>query len=325
MKICVTENVWEAASGRIASIAPDVEVIRLSHEGEFSGDAAGAEAFFFSSDLYQARRAAVEAAMAVATSGQLKWVHSSAAGVDHPIFQQIMDAGATLTHSPGLHGKPIAQYVIGYMLRHAKRMAAHAEAQARHDWTREIESVELTRRTLGIVGYGGIGSEIARLATAFEMRVVGSKRTPIEDPNLDELLGPDQLHELLAQSDYVALACPLTDETRGLIGAAEFAVMKDDAVLINIARGGVVDEEALIAAMNGGQIAGAVLDVVGEEPLPAESPLWDLPNVVITPHDSGSTDLGLSRAIDEWLKNLARYVRGEELLHVAAGTGVTAG
>ncbi len=322
MKICVTETVWAEAGGRIAAVAPDVEVVRLSHEGEYSGDPNGAEAFFFSSDLFQARRTAVEEAMRVATSGTLKWIHSSAAGVDHPIFQQMIAAGATLTHSPGLHGKPIAQYVLGYMLHHSKRMAAHAEAQQRHDWTREIESVELTGQTLGIVGYGGIAAEIARLAKAFEMRVIGTKCTSIDDPNLDELLTPDHLRDLLAQSDYVTLACPLTDETLGLIGAAEFAAMKEDAVLINIARGGVVDEPALIDAMTSGQIAAAVLDVVGEEPLPPESPLWDLPNVVITPHDSSRTQLGLPRTIDQWLKNLTHYVRGEALEHVAEGTGV---
>lgn len=321
MRICVTTGVWEACAGRIRAIAPGLEVTQLRLDGTFDGDTADVEAFFFSEDLYR-QPTAVRAAMGLATGGGLRWFHSSSAGIDHPIFQQIVDAGATLTHSPGQHGQPIAEYVLGHMLAAAKRMRAHAALQAEHRWE-PIDSVELTGATVGIVGYGGIGAHVARLARAFEMRVLATKRTPIEDPNVDELLPPKRLHELLAASDYVVVTVPLTDESRGMFGAAEFAAMRPEAVFINVARGGVVQEDALGEALRSGSIALAVLDVAGEEPLPPESPLWELPNCVITPHDSGSSPLSFERTNELWLRNLSRWVRGEELLHVAAGTGLS--
>ncbi len=321
MKICITEAVWESYQTRLFSVAPQAEVLRLSREGQFSGSADDVDAFFFSEDLYRAPRATVEAALGVATSG-IRWVHSSSAGIDHPIFQAVLDSGAILTHSPGLHSKPIAEYVFGHILSQAKNLAAHAGHQKAHAWT-PLDSVELTERTIGIVGYGGIGAAVARLAKAFEMRVIATKRSGVDDPNLDERMEPSRLLELLASSDYVVLTVPLTDESKGMIGAAELAAMKSDALLINVARGSVVDSEALLAALSEGRIGGAVLDVTAPEPLPSDSPLWDLPNVTITPHDSGDSRFAFERTGDFWLKNLARYVRGEPLVNVATSIELT--
>jgi phosphoglycerate dehydrogenase-like enzyme len=169
--------------------------------------------------------------------------------------------------------------------------------------------------TVGIVGFGGIGRAVARLAKAFGMRVVGSKRTRVEDPALDLLYSPEQLGALLAESDFVVLAAPESEHTRGMIGAAALEQMKPKALLINVARGGLVDEEALADALRRKRIGGAVLDVTATEPLPETSPLWDLPNCVITPHDSAFSPLSLERTLELFLDNLSRFRRGEPLLN----------
>ncbi len=201
-------------------------------------------------------------------------------------------------------------------------MREHGRAQDRAEWAK-FNTTDLGGRTLGIVGYGGIGAAVARRAKAFDMRVVATKRTLVDDANLDELLPPAALQALLAQADYVVLCVPLTDETSGLIGARQLQAMAPHAVLVNVSRGAVVDQEALIDALREGRIGGAVIDVTTPEPLPADSPLWAMENVVITPHDSGDSPGAFGHTVDHWLKNLARYVRGEDLLNVVTTTGLT--
>lgn len=327
MKICCTRAVWEHSGSRIRSIVPDADFAILEPDARFTtldGGAAevtGLDHVFLSEDLYRATRETVAASVRAATSG-VDWVHSSSAGIDHPMFAAMLESGATLTHAPSQHSRPMAEYVLGQMLRHAKHMSAHAEAQRDHAW-RPVDSEELTGTTVGIVGYGGIGAAVGKLGRAFEMRVVATKRNSVEDPNLDEWLAPDRLPDLLAQSDYVVISVPLTDETRGLIDAPQLALMKPSALLINVARGGIVVEHALIDALRAGRLAGAVLDVAEQEPLPPDSPLWDIPNLVITPHDSGDSPLGFTRTVDGWLHNLTRYVRGEPLEGIATSTGLS--
>ena len=331
MKICCTRAVWEHSGSRIRSIVPDADFAILEPDARFStvgggsepveADRSNVDLVFLSEDLYRATRATVAASVRVAMSG-VDWVHSSSAGIDHPMFAAMLKSGATLTHAPGQHSRPMAEYVLGQMLRHAKHMSAHAEAQRDHAW-RPVDSEELTGKTIGIVGYGGIGAAVAKLARAFDMRVIATKRHSVEDPNLDGRLTPERLPELLADSDYVVVTVPLTDETRGLIDRPQLARMKPSALLINVARGGIVDERALVAALRAGRLAGAVLDVTEQEPLPSDSPLWDIPNLVITPHDSGDSPFGFTRTVDGWLRNLTRYVRAEPLEGVATSTGLS--
>ena len=171
---------------------------------------------------------------------------------------------------------------------------------------------------------GGIGLEVARLAKAFEMRVIGTKRSSFSHEHVDTVLTPDQLHELLAQSDYVVLAAPLTDATRGMLGAAEFAAMKPSATLINVARGALIDEPALVACVaDEGQIAGASLDVASQEPLPPDAAIWEAPNCLITPHISQGSPHSMSRTSEHFLENLGRFGRGETLLNVVHDTELT--
>lgn len=176
-------------------------------------------------------------------------------------------------------------------------------------------SDDLTTKTLGIVGHGGIGAATARVAKAFGMQVLALRRGPIEDPNVDVAFAADGLHELLAGSDYVVLALPLTDATHHLVDAAALSAMRPTAVLVNVARGGVVDQAALVEALTRRTIRGATLDVVEPEPLPGDSPLWVLDNCVVTPHDAGYSPLAGERLGRLFVENLGRYRSGQALVN----------
>ena len=255
MRVCVSETVAELYGKRMQSLSPDLEIVLLKDDGSLDPEVEQVDVFYLSDDLY-GRKEPWRRMVALAKQGAITWFHSSAAGIDSSIFQHVLDSGATMSHSPGLHSRPIAEYVISAMLQEVKRVRAHFEAQQRHEWT-PIVSGELTGKTVGIVGLGGIGQAVAHRAKAFEMRVIGTKRSPLVDSNVDEILPPDRLGELLATSDFVVLTLPLTDESRGMIGAVELAQMRPNAVLINVARGAIVDEEALVEALRAGGVGRA--------------------------------------------------------------------
>ncbi len=242
----------------------------------------------------------------------LRWVQSPGAGLDHPIWSGLLGRGVRVSSAAGIHAEPIAQHVFTYILHWERNVARHQAQQASRTWE-IIVSGDLTQKTLGIVGLGGIGSAAARVAKAFGMRVVATRRSAVPDPNVDLLLPPDRLHELLGEAHYVVLCLPLNPETRHAVGARELLAMREDAVLINVARGGVVDEPALIDALREHRIKGAALDVVAEEPLPAGSPLWSLENCVLTPHDAGYSPRAGERLAALFLENLERFVGGERL------------
>lgn len=316
MKLCISSGIAERYGDRIAAAAPDAELILLQPDGSLEGGTLEEIEVFFNSGDLLTREDELEAVItAISRAPALRWFQSGAAGFEHPMLEAIRRRdGVRLTNASGIHAEPIAQYVLAYMLQRVKRIPAHAESQRNHQW-QPIGGGELTNLTCGIVGLGGIGRAVARLAKAFGMQVLATKRTAVDDPNVDRLLPPEQLHTLLQESDFVVLALPMNDETRGLIGAAELAQMRKRALLINVARGGVVDEPALIEALSERRIGGAVLDVASQEPLPADSPLWELPNCVVTPHDSAWSPLGGARQAELFLDNLARFVAGEPLLN----------
>jgi phosphoglycerate dehydrogenase-like enzyme len=253
----------------------------------------------------------------------LRWVHSAAAGVGGSLYPEMLASEIVLTNSAGVHAEPIADTVLAMLLYFARGLDFAVAAQRRGEWDKSPFEVadtpvrEVAGGTLGVIGFGGIGRAVARRATALGMEVLALKRTPGEaPPGVRLLFGRDGLAELLGQSDAVALCLPETGSTRGLIGAAELARMRRDAVLINIGRGGVVDEDALISALRERRIRGAGLDVFREEPLPASSPLWSIPGVLITPHVSGTTRGFWRREVDLILANLERYLRGRPLRNV---------
>ena len=252
---------------------------------------------------------------------KLKWFHTFSAGVDSPAFQTLIDRGTLLTNSSGASAKSIAQYALAMMLYRAKRIGDWREQQRLREWA-PLRTDELTGRTVRIVGTGAIGGETARLARAFGMRVIGVRRSARRTRHVDEQITPRGLLGALARSNYVVLACPLTRETAGMIGERELKAMKPDATLINVARGGIVDEPALVRALQEGWIGGACLDVFAREPLPAESELWDMPNVVISPHNAGFSPLNMERVMAIFLDNLDRYARGKPLRNRVLKAGV---
>jgi phosphoglycerate dehydrogenase-like enzyme len=302
----------ERFGDEIRAVAGDVELVVLGSDGAYDGDPSGAEVFFFSIDLSFDEPAMAEA-MQLMGQDSVRWVQGPGAGVDHPIWSRILDRGGRLTNASGIHAEPIAQYILTYVLHWERQVVRHQAQQAAREW-QIILSGDLTAKTLGIVGLGGIGSATARVARAFGMRVLALRRSDREDPNVDRHLKSDELHALLAESHYVVLCCPLSEETRHLIGAREIEAMRDDAVLINVARGGVVDESALIPALEAGTIRGASLDVTEVEPLPPDSPLWSLERCVLTPHDAGYSPLADERLGRLFLENFRLYCEGAEML-----------
>lgn len=270
---------------------------------------------------------------------RLRWVQLSSAGADHLLDKPIMHSDMAITTASGIHAVPIAEYVFGSMLAFARRFHIYLPMQQKHEWPKGRWSAllggELRGATIGIIGYGSIGREIGRLAKAFGMRVLASKRNPArrEDAGyrvpgagdarmeyVDRVFGPDELSEMVSACDYVVVALPLTPETRGLVSESVIRAMKPTAYFVNISRGEVVDEEALIRALREGNIAGAGLDVFWQEPLPPDSPLYDLPNVILTPHISGATGAYNDRATDLFAENLRRYLAGEPLLNLVNKT-----
>jgi phosphoglycerate dehydrogenase-like enzyme len=295
---------------RIRAIAPAGELV-WPKDGAWSG--AGAqrtEVAYFSEDFWTSGTPAQRAALF--TLPDVRWFHSFSAGVDHPAFRALLERGAVLTNSAGTSSVPIAQYVLGMMLRIVKRMDDWSAAQRDRRWE-PVEAGELTGMTAGVVGLGQIGSEVARLAKAFRMRVIGCRRSAKRSRFVDEQLPPERLHELFRAADFVVLALPLSSQTERLFGERELAAMGRDAWLINVSRGRVIDEAALIRALDAQRIGGAVLDVFEEEPLPANSTLWSRPNVIVTPHNSGRSPQNFGRGTELFLDNLARYVAGRPL------------
>ncbi len=251
----------------------------------------------------------------LAAAPNLRWFQSTSAGVDELIGAGFGERSVAITTSSGVHATPIAEFVLHLMLMFAKEARKSLKAQSQKRWRRFTPS-ELKDATVGVVGLGHIGSEIARLAKSFGCRVLAVDRTREEASVVDELLTLADLPRLLAASDFVILSLPLSTETRHLIGEAELRAMKRSAVLINICRGAVIDEAALVRALREGWIAGAGLDVFEREPLPPESELWGMENVIISAHVSGGTEHYFERAVPIFCENLRRYLDGRPLLNL---------
>ena len=243
----------------------------------------------------------------------VRWLHTASAGVDHVLTPPVRAAAhrLTITDSGPAFEVAVSEFVLAWMLMVTRGLPQLLENQRERHW-RPVPQDELWGKTIGIVGLGPIGRGVAARAKAFGMTTLGLRRAPLAAENVDAVLtGPDGLFRLLAESDFVVLAAALTGETRHLLGAAELARLKPSAWLINIARGALVDETALIDALRRRALAGACLDVFAQEPLPTESPLWDLPNVYVAPHNSPGWTRGLrERQKRLFLDNLAKFARG---------------
>lgn len=254
---------------------------------------------------------------------RLRWIHCTAASVTGVLFPALIDSDVLVTNARGLHGDAMAEHALGMMLALTRKLHHARDAQRAHEWSQVAQWSEppaigsLAGSTLGLVGLGAIGSALATRARALGMRVIAVRKHPAAEPApADEQWEVARLAELLAVSDWVALVAPLTAETKGMIGARELARMKPGARLVNLGRGALVDEGALIEALRSGRLAGAALDVFAEEPLPATSPLWDLREVLLTPHTSGLAPRYWERAMQQFTDNLRRWLAGEPLRNV---------
>jgi phosphoglycerate dehydrogenase-like enzyme len=287
----------------IESATPDVD-LRLAttpaESREAIGEAEVAVTFGLEEDLLE-------------RAENLEWIQALSAGVDRYDFEALEERGIALTNASGVHAEPIGEQVLGYVLAFERNLHTAVRQQERGAWER-FSGGELAGKTVGIIGLGAIGTRVAELAQAFGVTVIGTKGNPEDAPDaVDEVFGPDGLHEVCQRSDYLVVACPLNEETRGMIGRWEFRMMQDDAVLINVARGEVVDHDSMVRALQQHSIGGAALDVFETEPLPGDSPLWDLSNVVVTPHMAGSTPEYMARCGRLFARNYERYLEDEPL------------
>ncbi len=248
---------------------------------------------------------------------RLKWIHAVAAGVDTLFFPAVLDGRVILTSSVGIHAVALPEHVMALVLAFAKRLHRAIRSQMAHRWDRPgTIGEELEGKVLGVLGLGAIGRALAVRASAFGMRVIGTKRTPEPVSQVERVYPPEGTDEVLRQADFVAVILPLTPATRGLIDARALALMKSTAVLINVGRGAVVQEAALVDALRAHRIAGAGLDVFEREPLPADSPLFDMEHVIITPHVSGASPTYFDRAMPLFCENLRLYRAGQPLVNV---------
>lgn len=297
-------QVFCATGEEVSSLLPGVEILLTQH-GDFD----------------------------VTRADRLRWIQLQTAGADHLLGHPVLGMGVAVTTASGIHATPMAEYVIGVMLAMARRLPRVCGLQRERVWPehpwRTLRGRELRGETIGILGYGSIGREVGRLALSLGMRVValsasgrrrdvGYRVEGTGDPEGRVPIAwytPDQLHAFLGSCGFVVLAVPLTAETRGLIDERALRAMRTDAVLVNIARGEIVQEEALLRALSEGWIAGAALDVFQQEPLPSDHPFYDLDNVLITPHMASMTPHYNERLVDLFIANLRRYLAGQELLN----------
>jgi phosphoglycerate dehydrogenase-like enzyme len=307
----------EFASELKPQLPNDVDVIWADADGNFEGDPQDAEVYF---NWYYLKQQTLQTVLAAAPD--LRWHQTPSAGVNHILTPAYLERNIILTNGAGTFTIPIAEFVMAYILTHAKCLPQLYALQTQHHWQRSIDFPfqEIDGASMVIIGAGNIGQAIAQRANAFGMRVWGSRRHPQPMSGFEKVVGGDEWRSLLPEADYVVLATPLTPETRGLFDRSALRSMQSTSYLINIARGAVVDEAALLQALQDGWIAGAGLDTFETEPLPPDSPFWTLPNVFITPHCSGMTPRITERTIALFLDNLDRYRSGQPLRNVVDQT-----
>lgn len=299
---------------RIRTEFRQFDVVRLTNYAGIESHIADAEVLFTQSLTAEQLLAAKK----------LCWIHSPAAAVHQFMYPELINSDVILTNARDVHAPVVAEQVMAMMFALARRIPESVRFQLKHVWAQGIfwdqgiSPTELGDATLGLVGLGSIGRNLAQRASAMGMKVI-AVREHADRPkpeHVDEVLPTTQLDQLLSRSDYVVLSAPVTAATRGMIGRAQFSAMKKDGYLINVGRGPLVDEPALIEALREHRIAGAALDVFDQEPLPPESPLWDLENLLITPHTGGMTGKMWDRHYAIFAENLRRFLAGQPLLAI---------
>ena len=303
----------------VQSVSTSLELVPIASDEENPPAAASDAQILYRASSF--RPAVIDAILDRATD--LRWMHVPAAGVDFALSPRVLAGDFVITHMADVYDAPVSEFTLGLMLAAAKKLPTFLEGQHEKKWLRptsweQLESQHvvpqlLQGKTLGLVGFGGIGQALAKSAVALGMRVIAYRRSAQPDPLAEEVYGPGQLSNLLSQSDYVVLTLPLTKDTEGTIGAAELASMRPSAWLINVARGRLVDEAALVRSLESGQIAGAALDVFLREPLPQDHPLYRLPNVILTPHVAGAFAGVNQKELEVFTELLRLFLEGKPL------------
>jgi phosphoglycerate dehydrogenase-like enzyme len=318
MKVLISFDLPEIFVEKIKDVSPNLDVLRSKNKEEalrLIEDTDILLAGFFSEELFHAAR-------------RLKWIQAWGAGVDGILLPEVVKSRVTVTNAGGVHPTPISEHVLGLMLCLCRKLHLFIRNQAERKWERfeswtSAEQVEeLSGKTVGIVGLGRIGTEIARKAKCLGMNIIATKRDPSQmaSTSVDRLVHPSDLNQLLAESDFVVLSLPLTKETEGMMGEAQFKSMRRTGYLINVSRGKIVQEDRLIEALKQGWIAGAGLDTFESEPLPRNSELWGFKNVIITPHVAGLTPYYMERLTDIFCENLDRFIHDRPLINVVDKT-----
>jgi phosphoglycerate dehydrogenase-like enzyme len=312
MKIIIP-NLNEEDLNTVRAIAPDVNFVVSASAEETQREIEDADAIF---------EHGVSPEM-IRRAKKLRWIQRGGVGVEGLMFPELVNSDIVLANARGTTGINIAEHVMALILAFSRTINILVKRQMDKVWESRanLPVIEIAGETLGIIGLGSIGLQVAKRAHAFDMRLLAVDATQTEKPDyVESLWRLDRLHEMLEQADFVSICCPLTPETEGMMSTAEFRAMKSTAFLINIARGKIVDQPALIEALRAGKLAGAGLDVTNPEPLPKESPLWEMDNVIITPHHAGQSPKAPRRVFELFCENLKRFVAGEPLINVVDKT-----
>ncbi len=305
MRIVLCYPVEPCHISEIASVAPDAEIVDAGQDHVASE--------LPTADIFCGHPKVPVPWHDVVRKGRLRWIQSSAAGLDHCLVPVVIDSGIMVTSASGVLADQVSEHALGLAIACTRRLPLFLDQQARREFVRR-PTRDLTGATVAIIGLGGVGRRLANVLAPFRVRILATDWFPIRRPAGVEFLGPPAaLPDVLAQADIVFLCAPLTDHTRGMIDAAALARMKPGAILINVARGGLVDAVALAAALESGHLDSAALDVTPEEPPDPSSPLWTAPRLIITPHVAGQSGRRIDAMTGFFCDNLQRYVRGESL------------
>lgn len=294
---------------QIATAAPGAEIVDAGQHG--------IAAEILSADIYCGHAKVVPVPWdAVVRGGRLRWIQSSAAGMDHCLVPAVVESEVVVTSASGVLADQVTEHTLALMTGLARSLPTFFRAQQAKEFIRR-PTRDIHGTTVGIVGFGGNGRRLAEVLRTMKMRIMASDYFPVDKPNYVELLvGPERLHELLPHLDWLVLAAPLTAQTRGMIDRRALALMKPSAFLVNMARGPLVVEQDLVEALEAGRLAGAAMDVTEIEPLPPSSKLWDFPNVIITPHVGGQSRTRIDDMTNFFCENLRRWQAGEPLLNL---------
>jgi D-3-phosphoglycerate dehydrogenase len=310
MRIVLCYPVEKCHVERIAAAAPEAEVVDASQER--------IAAELFAADIYCGHAKVPVDWEGVVQAGRLRWIQSSAAGMDHCLVPAVIQSEIVVTSASGVLSDQVAEHTVALLTAWHRSLPTFFRAQENKEFIRR-PTRDLTGSTVGIVGFGGVGRRVAEVLAPLRTRILATDLFPVEKPAHVEALWPaDRLDQLLAQVDVLILALPLNGDTRGMFDASALGKMKPGALLANVARGPLVVHDDLIAALKSNHLAGAVLDVTDPEPLPPESPLWDMPQVIITPHVGGQAAWRIDRMTELFCRNLRRWQAGRPLVNYLA-------